>query len=78
VTALDLPPRERPADAPASHLLLREATAKTQPIRPCRLRQPEPPSRAERIVDRVTLGVVAAMTLMFVGQGLRALLAGWL
>jgi len=67
VTALDLPPRERPADAPA-----------LQPIRPCRLRQPEPPSRAEQVVDRVTQGVVVAMTLMFVGQGLRALLAGWL
>jgi len=67
VTALDLPPREHLADAPV-----------LQPIRPCRLRQPEPPSRAERIIDRVTLGVVAAMTLMFVGQGLRALLAGWL
>jgi hypothetical protein len=67
VTALDLPPRERMADAPP-----------LQPIRPCRLRQPQLPSRAEVIVDRLSLGIVAAMTLMFIGQGLRALLAGWL
>lgn len=67
MTALDLPPRERPADAPA-----------LTPIRPCRLRQPDLPSLAEVIVDRVTLGVVAAMALMFIAQGARALLAGWL
>jgi hypothetical protein len=78
VTAIDFPPRERMADAPPSHLLLREASLKTPPIRPCRLRQPQLPSRAEVIVDRLSLGIVAAMTLMFIGQGLRALLAGWL
>jgi len=67
MTALDLPPRERAADAPP-----------LTPIRPCRLRQPVYPSLAEVIVDRVTLTIVAAMTVMFIAQGLRALHhAGW-
>lgn len=62
MTALDLPPRERAADA-----------APLQPIRPCRLRQPESlyPSPAEVVLDRVTLGIVAAFALMFIGQYLR-------
>lgn len=64
------------SDAP--QLLLREASVKTSPIRPCRLRQPVYPSLAEVIVDRVTLTIVAAMALMFIAQGLRALHhAGW-
>lgn len=78
MTALDLPPRERADDTPHSHLLLREASVKTPPIRPCRLRQPAYPSLAEVVLDRLTLGLVAAMTLMFIGQFVRSWLMGWL
>jgi hypothetical protein len=78
VSTTDLPARERPADVAPPQLLMREASVKTSPIRPCRLRQPVYPSLAEVIVDRVTLTIVAAMALMFIAQGLRALHhAGW-
>lgn len=78
MSTTDLPARERPADVAPPQLLMREASVKTSPIRPCRLRQPVYPSLAEVIVDRVTLTIVAAMALMFIAQGLRALHhAGW-
>lgn len=65
MTALDLPPREWAADAPA-----------LAPIRPCRLRQPEPPSRAEIIAGRCALAACAALTLLMVVQFTIAWAAG--